>query len=120
TDVELLARDFQEFVHPDDRTSAMSKLEHSLSGTIPNFKTEARCIHKDGRVISVLWSVTKVLIENQKSAQLIFQIQNISDRKEAEEKLLHDAFHDALTGLPNRALMIDHLKFTIARSKRKP
>jgi diguanylate cyclase (GGDEF)-like protein/PAS domain S-box-containing protein len=120
SELELLARDFQEFVHPDDRTPAMSKLEHLLSGKIPNFKTEARCIHKDGRVISVLWSVSQVLMENQKSAQLIFQIQNISDRKEAEEKLLHDAFHDALTGLPNRALMIDHLKFTIARSKRKP
>jgi diguanylate cyclase (GGDEF)-like protein/PAS domain S-box-containing protein len=120
SELELLARDFQEFVHPDDRTPAMSKLEHLFSGKIPNFKTEVRCIHKDGRVISVLWSVSQILMENQKSAQLIFQIQNISDRKEAEEKLLHDAFHDALTGLPNRALMIDHLKFTIARAKRKP
>jgi diguanylate cyclase (GGDEF)-like protein/PAS domain S-box-containing protein len=120
SELELLSRDFQEFVHPDDRAPSMVKLEHLLSGSIPNFKTEARCIHKDGRVISVLWSVSQVLMENQKSAQLIFQIQNISDRKEAEEKLLHDAFHDALTGLPNRALMIDHLKFTIARAKRKP
>ncbi len=120
SDLELLARDFQEFVHPEDRTPAMSKLEQLLNGKMPDFETEARCIHKDGRVISVLWSVSQVRLENQKSAQLIFQIQNISDRKEAEEKLLHDAFHDALTGLPNRALMIDHLKFTIARAKRKP
>jgi diguanylate cyclase (GGDEF)-like protein/PAS domain S-box-containing protein len=120
SELELLSRDFQEFIHPDDRTASMTKLEHLLNGKTPNFKIEARCIHKDGRVISVLWSVSQVVMENQKSAQLIFQIQNISDRKEAEEKLLHDAFHDALTGLPNRALMIDHLKFTIARAKRKP
>jgi diguanylate cyclase (GGDEF)-like protein/PAS domain S-box-containing protein len=120
SELELLSRGFQESVHPDDRAPAMVKLEHLLNNNIANFKTEARCIHKDGRVISVLWSVSQVVSENQKSPQLIFQLQNISDRKEAEKKLLHDAFHDALTGLPNRALMIDHLKFTIARSKRKP
>ena len=49
---------------------------------------------------------------------LIFQIQDITDRKRAEEQLLHDAFHDALTGLPNRALFMDHLKLAIARSQR--
>jgi len=117
---ELLDREFQEFIHPDDRTPSMAKLEHVLNGKGPSFQTETRCIHKDGRVVSVLWNVSQVQIENSETAQLIFQIQNISDRKEAEEKLLHDAFHDALTGLPNRALMIDHLKFTIARAKRKP
>ena len=117
---ELLARDFQESLHPDDRASSMAKLEHLLKGRVPSFQSETRCIHKDGHVVSVLWSVSQVQMGNRQSAQLIFQIQNISDRKEAEERLLHDAFHDALTGLPNRALMIDHLKFTIARSKRKP
>ena len=70
-------------------------------------------------MVWVLWSVSQAIVENSESAHLIFQIQNITDRKEAEERLLHDAFHDALTGLPNRALMIDHLKLTIARAKRK-
>jgi diguanylate cyclase (GGDEF)-like protein len=51
---------------------------------------------------------------------LIFQIQDITDRKRAEEQLLHDAFHDALTGLPNRTLFIDHLKLAIARMQRNP
>jgi diguanylate cyclase (GGDEF)-like protein/PAS domain S-box-containing protein len=116
---ELLDRDFQELIHPDNRTPSIAKLEHLLQGKGSSFQTETRCIHKDGRVVSVLWSVAQVQIENTRSS-LIYQIQNISDRKEAEQKLLHDAFHDALTGLPNRALMIDHLKFTIARAKRKP
>jgi diguanylate cyclase (GGDEF)-like protein len=49
---------------------------------------------------------------------LIFQIQDITDRKRAEEQLLHDAFHDALTGLPNRALFMDHVKMAIQRSRR--
>ena len=57
---ELLARDFQEFVHPDDRTPAMAKMEHLLKGKVPSFQTETRCIHKDGRVVSVLWNVSQV------------------------------------------------------------
>ncbi len=42
----------------------------------------------------------------------------ISERQRIEEKLIHDAFHDALTGLPNRAMFIDRLKVAIARFER--
>ena len=59
------------------------------------------------------------LWEDTKSLHLIYQLQSITDRKQAEERLLHDALHDTLTGLPNRALMIDHMKLTIARAKRR-
>ena len=45
---------------------------------------------------------------------------DITDRKYAEEKLLHDAFYDKLTGLPNRALFLDHLSLAVERVKRKP
>ncbi|MFQ5857552.1 MAG: putative bifunctional diguanylate cyclase/phosphodiesterase, partial [Anaerolineae bacterium] len=43
---------------------------------------------------------------------------DITDRKRAEEQLLHDAFHDALTGLPNRALFVDRMIQAIERAKR--
>ena len=115
---ELLAGDFKNFIHPDDSPTAMAKLDQLLKGGVSTYQTETRCIHKDGQVVWVLWNVSQAIVENAES-HLIFQIQNITDRKEAEDRLLHDAFHDALTGLPNRALMIDHLKLTIARAKRK-
>ncbi|MCA1605029.1 MAG: EAL domain-containing protein, partial [Acidobacteria bacterium] len=91
-----------------------------LSGKIPGFQIETRCLHRDGHVVWVLWSVSQAIVEHSESAHLIFQIQNIADRKAAEERLLHDAFHDALTELPNRALMMDHLRLAIARNKRRP
>ncbi len=45
---------------------------------------------------------------------------DISDHKRAEEKLLHDAFHDQLTGLPNRTLLLRQLDQSIARSRQFP
>ncbi|MCP2728808.1 EAL domain-containing protein [Limnofasciculus baicalensis] len=42
---------------------------------------------------------------------------DISDRKRAEEQLIHDAFYDRLTGLPNRALFMDRLKEAVRRSQ---
>lgn len=42
----------------------------------------------------------------------------ISERQRIEEQLIHDAFHDALTGLPNRALFIDRLQVAISRFTR--
>jgi diguanylate cyclase (GGDEF)-like protein len=44
----------------------------------------------------------------------------IRERQRAEERLLHDAFHDALTGLPNRALFIDRLGLVLAGASRQP
>ncbi len=119
SEAELLAKEFQDFVHPDDRFASMTKLEQLLRSKVATYQHEMRCIHKEGHVVWVLWSVSQALVEESESVHLIFQLQSITDRKQAEERLLHEAFHDTLTGLPNRALMIDHLKLTIARTKRR-
>lgn len=43
----------------------------------------------------------------------------INERKQVEEQLRHNAFHDALTGLPNRAFFMERLKHTLERAKRQ-
>jgi PAS domain S-box-containing protein len=45
-------------------------------------------------------------------------LKDVTELKQAQEKLLHDAFHDPLTNLPNRALFLDRLERTVARAKR--
>jgi diguanylate cyclase (GGDEF)-like protein len=42
----------------------------------------------------------------------------VTERKQIEEQLLHNAFHDGLTGLANRALFVDHLKLALGRAER--
>jgi diguanylate cyclase (GGDEF)-like protein/PAS domain S-box-containing protein len=46
----------------------------------------------------------------------ILAVRDISERKEAAERIAHLAFHDSLTGLPNRAVFADHLAGTVARA----
>ena len=47
-------------------------------------------------------------------------IRDIAERKQFEKQLLHDAFHDSLTGLANRAFFTEYLQMTIERTKREP
>jgi diguanylate cyclase (GGDEF)-like protein/PAS domain S-box-containing protein len=116
---ELLATHFQAITHENDLSNMMSEINKLLTGQTKTFQMEQRYIHKQGHAVWILLSVTLVRDSEAASVHLIFQIQDITDRKRAEERLLHDAFHDALTGLPNRALFIDHLKLSVERAKRR-
>ncbi|MCA1591083.1 MAG: EAL domain-containing protein [Acidobacteria bacterium] len=115
---ELLVTDFLTVTHPDDLPAALSNISQLLKGKVPTSQMEKRYIHKHGHEVWVHWSVSLVRDAYTKAVHFIFQIQDITDRKLAEQQLHHDAFHDALTALPNRALFMDHLKLSIARSQR--
>lgn len=56
-------------------------------------------------------------IQDGKTAGRVLSFRDITERKRAEKQLLHDAFHDNLTGLANRALFMDHLQRAIERGK---
>ncbi|MCU0539260.1 MAG: EAL domain-containing protein [Desulfobacterales bacterium] len=50
----------------------------------------------------------------------VASITDITDLKDAEQRIYFQAFHDALTRLPNRALFVEHLQMAIKRAKRRP
>jgi diguanylate cyclase (GGDEF)-like protein/PAS domain S-box-containing protein len=119
TEQEMLATHFQDITHENDLGNMMAEINKLLAGQTKTFQMEQRYLHKQGQAVWVLLSVTLVRDSEPDCVHLIFQIQDITDRKRAEERLLYDAFHDALTGLPNRALFIDHLKLSVERAKRR-
>ena len=84
---ELLATTFQAITHPDDLETDLEYVRQMLAGTIRTYQLEKRYFHKQGHVVSILLSVS--LVRDSKGIPLYFiaQIQNITDRKQAEEAL---------------------------------
>jgi diguanylate cyclase (GGDEF)-like protein/PAS domain S-box-containing protein len=116
---ELMALDYLRVLHPNDLRPALANFKQLMRGKIPSCQMEKRYINKSGQEVWALWSASLAQDAHGRTPNLIFQIQDITDRKEAEGRLHHDAFHDALTGLPNRALFADHVKLAIARLQRR-
>jgi diguanylate cyclase (GGDEF)-like protein/PAS domain S-box-containing protein len=81
---------------------------------------EVRLRRKDGELLWCLLSAAERLDDDAEVRGYQGLIHDITDRKRAEERLLHNAFHDSLTGLPNRALFTDRLNVAMARWRRDP
>lgn len=118
TNEELKGMSFRTIVNPDDLGQTLIKTQELLEGAISSFQLETRYISKDGQNLWVLSSASVVRADDGEARHLVFQIQNISDRKQAEDQIRHAAFHDSLTGLPNRTLLSDRMSMSVERAKR--
>ncbi|MDX2096324.1 MAG: EAL domain-containing protein [Leptolyngbyaceae cyanobacterium bins.59] len=105
-------------IHPDDLELVKAKIDLHLKGATLHFETEHRMLHKDGQYLWVLCRGLAVRNGTGKATRMAGSQTDITERKNAEEQLLHDAFHDALTGLPNRALFLDRLGQAMERARR--
>jgi diguanylate cyclase (GGDEF)-like protein/PAS domain S-box-containing protein len=118
-----LGNDPQEWlsrVHPGDRGRLRHEISEHLEGRTPHFQCEYRLRHRTG---SFRWMLSRGLAvrdEEGRAYRMAGSQTDISDRKQAESQLLHDALHDALTGLPNRALFINRLEMALQRARRSP
>ena len=108
---ELRATSFQRLTHHDDLRQVQSHIQRVLDGYIASHEQEKRYIHVQGHTVWVLWHVSLLKDSETGAKRLFFQVQDISDRKKAEEKLTQDT----LTGLPNRARFHDLIKLRVAR-----
>ncbi len=104
------------FLPPDDVDLVKENFEALRQGE-PRREYETGFITKEGRQRFVAWSNT-ILPNSEGLVDYIISTGiDITQRKLTEEKLMHSAWHDALTGLPNRTLFMENLERSIERAK---
>lgn len=87
SEAELLKLRFQDITHPEDLDLDVKNAEKMLCGETATYYMEKRYLHKNGSVVWALLSVSLVCDDNAKPLFFISQIQDITARKESEEKL---------------------------------
>jgi diguanylate cyclase (GGDEF)-like protein/PAS domain S-box-containing protein len=98
------------------------EINELLTGSRRAFKVEQRLFTASGEAIWTAVSVSLVRDRWGDPLHLICQVEDISERKAAEEsmsrRIAYLAYHDELTGLPNRAMFREHLDLALARAQR--
>jgi PAS domain S-box-containing protein len=85
---ELVRRTFQEITHPDDLGADLENVRRLLAGEIRSYCKEKRYFHKKGHLLWAFLSVSLIRDPDGKPVHFISQIQDITERKKAEESLL--------------------------------
>ncbi len=106
-------------VHPDDLPSLQSQMQLHLEGQTPHFECEYRILEQGGTYRWMLGRAMAVRNIDDVAYRIAGSQTDITERKLAVEELLQAAFHDSLTGLPNRMLFMDRLTGAANRAKRK-
>ncbi|MFZ4790538.1 MAG: diguanylate cyclase domain-containing protein [Candidatus Competibacteraceae bacterium] len=114
---ELLQMTWAELTHPDDLVADWAQFQRVMAGEIDGYTLEKRFIRKDGRIVVVELAVQCLRCPDRSVDYFVALIQDITERKQYEEKIAALAFSDPLTGLPNRRLLLDRLVYAQQNSK---
>jgi diguanylate cyclase (GGDEF)-like protein/PAS domain S-box-containing protein len=107
-------------VDPRDRAAFDEALSQHIEGRSSLFEAEYRITAKGGEVRWVQSRGVAVRDEFGSPWRMAGSMTDITRRKQTEARLLHEAMHDALTGLPNRILFMDRLELALRRYRRDP
>jgi PAS domain S-box-containing protein/diguanylate cyclase (GGDEF)-like protein len=105
---QLLRMSFRDISHPEDLDQSVGSFGRILAGEAADYEVEKRYLRADG---SIVWGLVHVSIVPDSSGNPLYaigQMQNVTERKAAKQRLTQQALEDHLTGLANRrALMAD-------------
>src|ERR1700687_2754626 len=114
---EAVGRNLFEMLHPDDVESVRSAFQRIIEARQSGEPVEFRMCHRDG-----LWRTFESLgtkgLAHPHIRGVVFNSRDVTDRKVIQQRIQHLAYHDNLTGLPNRSLLQDRLAHSIARAER--
>lgn len=111
--------DWLEHVHIDDRSGLTTALDQHLNGQMPYFRCQYRILAEG----SYRWMLSRGLAMRDEAGTVhrVVGLQtDITEQKELQERLVHDALHDDLTGLPNRIWFRDRITTLATEAKSNP
>ncbi len=106
-----------DYLHPTDQPTAREEFIDALVQGRGRQPVEVRFRHRDGswRTLEV---IGQNLLDDPVVGGIVVNARDITARKRAEERLVYESLHDRLTGLPNRALLMDRVAQLLRRSRR--
>jgi diguanylate cyclase (GGDEF)-like protein/PAS domain S-box-containing protein len=107
-----------DLVHHEDLSRLRAAINAHLAGHTPWLQSEHRMRHADGSWRWVLNRGLAIHDSDGQATRMAGSMSDITDRRRAEVQLQHDAMHDSLTGLPNRALFMDRVDQALQRGLR--
>ncbi len=108
---------WRKHLHPEDKARVWREHQHSYRAHI-SLNHEYRMVHEDGTVKWIMEEAFPVRDEQGNPWLVQGVLFDITERKKAEEQITFLAYHDKLTGLPNRALFEEMLEMSISRARR--
>ncbi|WP_350336085.1 EAL domain-containing protein [Coralliovum pocilloporae] len=107
------ARDWLEILHPSDRSQFSATLDAVIDQRRGRVSQDFRLRSEDGHYRWFRLRGRPVLGSDGEVIRCVGTLVDITDQRLTEERLLHDAVHDNLTGLPNRSLFVDRMETAI-------
>ena len=118
TSDQLFKMNFYHLIEQKDRQILEDHLQQLLNNQVNLYQAEQRLHCKNNELIWVMSTLTLIHDVNHSPICFVVQIQNISLQKNAEERLKHMAYHDALTGLANRNKLEQFINHMLSASRR--
>ncbi len=115
---ELMTLRLQDLVLEHDRDALQEQMRGVAGHAFEGFALELRCSHRSGQPVWVMAHCSFFSEPGATTPCLILQLQDISARRKAEQELHHIAFHDSLTGLPNRRRFHEILAGAVEQAQR--
>jgi diguanylate cyclase (GGDEF)-like protein/PAS domain S-box-containing protein len=116
SNMQLIGRKIPDFATAEHRDVGERIIRGIVEGREQSTAGELRFVRRDGT--EVWGSVTVSHAQGARDVRLIAIVEDVTERKALEAKLLQQAFYDGLTGLANRALFRDRVEHALARSQR--